>query len=258
MENKIAFTKMQALGNDFVVIDATIQPFKLNVSEIRVLADRRRGIGFDQLLVLEPSTREDCDFHYRIFNADGGEVGQCGNGARCIARFIEFKKLSQKTEWVLSTLSSKLRVCLKSNGEAEAEIAIPQILPEVEGALAALDLGNPHAVIQVPDLDLIDLVQEAQPYLAHPQFPNGVNVGFMQILNPQAVRLKVYERGVGPTLACGSGACAAAIAGQLQGLLGAEVEVIQPGGSSTVNWKGLDQPVYLKGPADLVFEGYML
>ncbi len=249
------FTKMQSLGNDFVLIDARHQPFQWDAERIRYWADRHRGIGFDQLLVLELSDKPECDFAYRIFNADGSEVGQCGNGARCVGRFIQLKGLSSKQEWMLSTLTSSISVSLLPNQQFKVAMGIPRILPTVEGAWAALDLGNPHLVFRVKEVDALDLAQEAQPYLQDPAFPQGVNVGFVQLIDEAHLRLRVYERGVGPTLACGSGACAAVVAGCLQGLLGPEVEVQQPGGLSWVSWQGLGQPVYLTGPAECVFEG---
>lgn len=251
---KINFSKMQSLGNDFVVIDATQVPFQLTKTDIQQMADRRRGIGFDQLLVLEPSTQAPCDFNYRIFNADGSEVGQCGNGARCIARFIELNHLSNKKAWVLSTATSEIKVNLIDD-MVQVEMPIPIVLPVIEATVASVDLGNPHVVIQVEDVDELDLESASQPYVQHKAFPQGVNVGFMQIINPTHIRLRVYERGVGMTLACGSGACAAVVAGRLQRLLETKVQVDQPGGSCSVSWKGEDSPVYLTGPAEHCFDG---
>lgn len=251
---KINFSKMQSLGNDFVVIDATQIPFQLTKADIQQMADRRCGIGFDQLLILELSTKADCDFNYRIFNADGGEVGQCGNGARCMARFIELNHLSHKKAWVFSTATSEIKVNLIDE-MVQVEMPIPIVLPAIEATVASVDLGNPHVVIQVEDVDELDLENASQPYVQHSAFPQGVNVGFMQIINPEHIRLRVYERGVGMTLACGSGACAAVVAGRLQGLLETKVQVDQPGGRCSVSWEGEGSPVYLTGPAEHCFDG---
>jgi diaminopimelate epimerase len=251
---KLAFTKMQALGNDFVVIDATRQEFRLTAAMIARMADRKLGIGFDQLLIVSPASQPDCDFNYRIFNADGSEVGQCGNGARALARFIQANGLSDKTELKLLTLSSQLEVKLRGE-QVTVVLPPPKWLPSTQGALAAVDLGNPHLVFLVADVEQIDLVAAAQPYLYSPAFPDGVNVGFMAVINSDQLRLRVNERGVGPTMACGSGACAAAVAAQQQGLVAAKVKVIQPGGSVWVEWQGGDAPVNLTGSAEFVFSG---
>ncbi len=252
---EIKFTKMQSLGNDFVVIDATRQNINLNSQQIQSMADRRLGIGFDQLLILAPTDKVGCDFNYRIFNADGSEVGQCGNGACCIGRFIQLNNLSDKDEWVLATQTAKIKLALMGN-ELSVEMPIPIVLPKVDDALAALDLGNPHLVFCVTELDELNLEQTAALYAHHPVFPEGVNVGFMQVLDAQHIRLRVYERGAGATLACGSGACAAVVAGCLQGLLSNEVQVDQRGGTCWVSWSGESQAVYLRGPADYCFSGF--
>ena len=250
----IKFSKMQSLGNDFVVIDATQQAFNLTRSAIQKIADRHFGIGCDQVLVLGSSTKTSCDFSYRIFNSDGSEIGQCGNGARCIARFIELNKLSDKTTWILETITTEISVSL-SGAEVSVMMPVPEFLPEVAGAVAALDLGNPHLVFQVNDVDELNLAEAAEPYIQHPNFPEGVNIGFMQILDQDHIRLRVYERGAGATMACGSGACAAVIAGHARGLLSADVQVDQSGGVCWVSWQAVNSPAYLRGPAELCFVG---
>jgi len=254
---KIQFSKMQSLGNDFVVIDATQKPFSVTPLQIQRMADRRLGIGFDQLLVLEESTQAGIDFNYRIFNADGGEVGQCGNGARCMARFIELKSLSDKKAWKLSTISTILNVELIGD-QVRVEMPVPNFLATLDGALAAVDLGNPHVVFQVEAVDELDLDLMAAPFAGHSAFPQGVNVSFVQIIDEDHIRLRVYERGVGTTLACGSGACAAVVAARSQGRVHAKVQVDQPGGRCQVEWEGDAFPVYLIGPAEHCFEGNIL
>lgn len=271
---KVQFTKMQGLGNDFVVINATHEPFKLTSSQIQCMANRRFGVGFDQLLVLESSSRADIDFNFRIFNADGSEVGQCGNGARCIARFIVEQNLSAAREFTISTLSDVLHLRLENDGKVSVRMGVPHFepadVPFVADGLANLydvtvdnqsvklgvvNIGNPHAIIPVAQIDTGLLSTLGAQLSTHERFPQGANVGFMQVVNPHNIRLRVYERGTGETLACGSGACAAVAVGRRNGLLQERVMVSQPGGSLSIHWQGPDTPVLMTGPATTVFQG---
>ena len=271
---QFTFTKMQALGNDFVVIDGVNQTIKLSADEVRALADRHRGIGFDQLLLLEPSQNPEADFRYRIFNADGSEVAQCGNGARCLARFIHDNGLSDKSEVKVQTLAGLLRLRYLGPNQASASLGVPRFkageiphqLPG-EGPVYRLDVnghehefltvnvGNPHVLIRVDDVKKIDVLHIGAHLTSHMAFPEGVNVGFMAIESPNHLHLRVYERGVGETLACGSGACAAAVLAQTQGWCLPDVTVTQQGGDLQVQWGGPGEEVWLSGPAELVFTG---
>ncbi|WP_423063132.1 diaminopimelate epimerase [Candidiatus Paracoxiella cheracis] len=271
---KVRFTKMQGLGNDFAVINATKDPFQLTTSQIQKMANRRFGVGFDQLLVLESSGRNGVDFNFRIFNADGSEVGQCGNGARCIARFIQEQNLSKASEFAISTLSDILHLKLENDDKVSVHMGVPHFNPvdvpfvadkaanlydvEVNNQLVKLgvvNIGNPHAIIPVDQIDA-GLVSTLGAQLStHDRFPEGTNVGFMQVINPQNIRLRVYERGTGETLACGSGACAAVAVGRRNGLLQERVMVSQPGGSLSIHWQGPDTPILMTGPATTVFQG---
>lgn len=273
---KIQFSKMQGLGNDFVVIDAITQPLSLTVPQIKKMSDRRFGIGFDQLLVIEPAQDRSSDFFLRIFNADGSEVGQCGNGMRCAGRFIIKQGLSHKQNLVLSTISSRVELKLLENGAVTVDMGLPEFSPskipfiakeealtysvDVEGQvlnLGVVSLGNPHAVIQVNDLDRTEIAHLGSRLEKHTRFPQRVNVGFMQIINPEQINLRVYERGAGETLACGSGACAAAVIGRRAGLLKDHVRVTQPGGVLSIEWHGNGSPVKMSGPAEFVFDGVL-
>lgn len=270
----ISFTKMQALGNDFMVIDATQYPLRLTPELIQCWADRHRGIGFDQLLLLETSKQNGADFFLRIFNADGSEVAQCGNGARCIAQFLHTKNLTQHNPMLVNTRAGFLELKLETDQSVTAKLGVPNFDPakipfittqqattytlDLAGQkiqFAALSLGNPHCVITVPDISKAPVQQLGTQLTSHSAFPVEVNVGFMQIINRQQIRLRVYERGVGETLACGSGACAAVIAGHVQGLLDNVVHVELPGGTLQVSWQGQQTPVFLRGEAISVFEG---
>ncbi len=270
----IAFTKMHGLGNDFVVIDATQTPFALSAAQIQQLANRRLGVGFDQMLVLEKPKKNQCDFHLRIFNADGSEVGQCGNGARCIAQFIHANQLSPKTTLSVSTITEQLSLTLRSDGEVSVQMGVPQFAPravpfiadkeqllyQVEASgnkveLSVVNVGNPHAVIRVEQIDCAMVANLGAELSKHPRFPQAVNVGFMQVLDPQHVRLQVYERGTGETLACGSGACAAMAIGRRNGWLNERVSVNQPGGNLQIDWAGPTQQIIMTGPAARVFCG---
>lgn len=273
----IPFTKMQALGNDFAVIDGVSHPVALTRAQIQLMADRHFGIGFDQLLLLEPARTPDADFNYRIFNADGGEVEQCGNGARCLGRFIHENGLSAKTSFTVATLAGKLQIRLEANNTVNVAMGIPVFEPAqipfimaaqalrydlpVEGQtveIGAVNIGNPHAVIAVADVDTAPVRQLGTKIEKHPLFPRGVNVGFMQIVDPEQIRLRVYERGAGETLACGSGACAAVVIGNSRGLLADKVTVKLPGGALSVSWSGPGTAVWLAGPAETVFTGEWL
>ncbi len=270
----IHFTKMQGLGNDFVVIDAINQSLDLSVAQLRFIADRHFGVGCDQILLVEPARQPQVDFTYRIFNADGSEVEQCGNGARCFARFVYDKGLATKSDILVTTASGVIRLLLQDDGQVTVNMGTPIFAParipfiaeaeagvytlEVAGEkldISVLSMGNPHAVLRVNDVDSAPVVQLGEQIESHPRFPQRVNVGFMQILDRQHLRLRVFERGSGETLACGSGACAAVVAGRQQGWLDAKVGVILAGGELQIDWPGGDEPVMMTGPAVSVYEG---
>ncbi|MDF3055648.1 MAG: diaminopimelate epimerase [Gammaproteobacteria bacterium] len=273
----IPFTKMHGLGNDFVVIDATQRSFALTSTLIRKMSDRRFGIGFDQLLLLEPPQEEGVDFHYRIFNSDGSEVGQCGNGARCAGKLIVDSKLVQKSIITLSTKERQLTVEVKESGLVSVNMGLPKFSPkdipfnapqeqlayplELEHQtyfIGVVNLGNPHMVLVVDDVSQVPVKSLGPKLESHPRFPEKVNVGFMQILDKAHIRLRVYERGAGETLACGSGACAAMAIGHRQNLLNEHVEVQLNGGKLNVEWKGGNEPLWMSGPAETVFKGEWL
>ena len=296
----LRFTKMQGLGNDFVVCDGVRQAVTLSPEQCRFLADRRFGVGCDQILLVEPPRLAGTDFHYRIFNADGSEVEQCGNGARCFARFVNDQGLTAKTEIPVGTAAGPIRLFIEPDGQVRVNMGPPiftparipflapvELLPKAEllatagpavtatsNAIAlteandydlevagemlrigAVSMGNPHAVLRVDDLDQAPVERLGPPIERHPRFPRRVNVGFMQVLAPNHIRLRVYERGAGETLACGTGACAAVAVGRRLGLLGERVRVSLPGGDLQVHWAGDDQPVWMTGPAMTVFTG---
>jgi len=270
----LPFTKMHGLGNDFVVIDAVTQEVNLTPEIVRHLSDRHFGIGCDQLLVVEPPQRPDVDFHYRIFNADGGEVGQCGNGARCLARFVREQKLTTKTRIRVETTTGILELAVLSDDLYQVALGVPRFAPEdipfvvparapryqldIDGqnhGFSALSLGNPHAVLEVAAVARAPVAELGAKIGAHPCFPEGVNVGFMAVRNRHTIDLRVFERGAGETLACGSGACAAAVAGIQTDLLDSPVRVHLPGGTLTIDWAGEGQPVLLTGPAVTVYQG---
>jgi len=271
---KLRFTKMHGLGNDFVVFDAIGQRVSLSAEQARFIADRHFGVGCDQILLVEKPTRADADFRYRILNADGGEVSQCGNGARCFVRFVHDHGLSDRRAIRVETASGIIQPRLLDNGEVTVDMGVPRFAPaevpfvaaaeapsytlEVDGGaveIAALSMGNPHAVQRVDDLDSAPVTSLGAAIESHPRFPQRVNAGFMQVLDAHAIRLRVYERGAGETLACGSGACAAAVAGIRQGWLASPVTVHTRGGDLAIAWDGAGQPVYMTGPATTVFEG---
>lgn len=275
----IQFTKMHGLGNDFAVIETVHQSLVLTKQLVQQMADRHFGIGFDQLLVIAPPTRPEVDFDYRIFNADGSEVGQCGNGARCVARFLADSGLNKtnKKTFTLATKERIIGVHLQDDGQVAVNMGVPTFDPsavpfhapskairytlEVDGLtpeIGVVNVGNPHAVLMVDNIDTAPVEIFGKKIESHSRFPEGVNVGFMQRIDNSHIRLRVYERGTGETLACGSGACAAAVIGQAQGLLNQEVEVQLTGGKLQIRWLGEDQPVWMIGPAQTVFQGSWL
>lgn len=271
---KTQFTKMHGLGNDFVVIDGTRQKIELFAPHVRKLADRHLGIGFDQLLLIEKSQNPNIDFSYRIFNADGSEVSQCGNGARCLARFIHDKHLSNKNTLNVETHNTTLQLFYENDGQISASLGVPQFDPKKipiaaeEESLSysqyvageeikffAVSVGNPHAIIVVNDVQKAPVSNVGAAFAKNAFFPEGINVNFMQIIDKNNIKLRVFERGVGETRACGSGACASVVAGNKLGLLNENVNVSLLGGDLTVNWKGDGEVVFLKGDAVTVFEG---
>ena len=272
---KLQFTKMQGLGNDFVVVDATGSSRALTPAQLRFIADRHFGVGCDQILQIEPPRDAATDFYYRIFNADGGEVEQCGNGARCFVRYVHDKGLTRKTEIRVGTRSGIIVPRLEADGGVTVDMGIPSFEPREVPLLAparaltyhlelgdrtvevsALSMGNPHAVQIVPDIDAAPVAMEGPLIEAHPRFPSRVNAGYMQVVDRHRIRLRVFERGAGETLACGTGACAAVVAGVTRDVLdGENVTVETRGGELIVSWKGPAYPVMMTGPAVTVFEG---
>lgn len=270
----IEFTKMHGLGNDFVVIDAIRQDISLTPEQVRFIANRHFGVGCDQLLLVEYARHSDADFRYRIFNADGSEVAQCGNGARCFARFIREKKLSYKDNVLVDTHVGQLLLTFDEDDLITVNMGVPRHKPAlipvrteqeekfytvnvngVEKAFGAVSLGNPHAVLQVNDVHLAPVNDLGEALESHPFFPERANIGFMQVVNRNHIKLRVYERGAAETLACGSGACAAVVVGIEQKLLDPDVMVELPGGKLNIHWEGREHPVFMTGPAVRVFEG---
>jgi diaminopimelate epimerase len=259
---KLAFTKMQGAGNDFVVLDCTGKKFSLSREQIQKLADRHFGIGCDQVLVVERPTGTGADFRYRIFNADGGEVEQCGNGARCFVKFVHAKGLTTKREIRVETLGGTIVPRLEADGEVSVDMGRPAFEGvekiELDGkavALAILSMGNPHAVQIVPDVAAAPVATQGPRIENHPRFPDRVNAGYLQVLARDRIALRVWERGAGETLACGTGACAAAVYGISSGRLDSPVRVETRGGALTITWAGGDNAVWMKGPAQTVFDG---
>ena len=270
----LSFTKMHGLGNDFVVIDATKKAVKLNPEQIRFIANRQMGIGCDQLLLVESARSGDTEFYYRIFNADGSEVEQCGNGARCFARFVYEKGLTQNRQIDVGTAKGKITLYLEASDQVRVNMGAPRFSPaeipvaapeqsssyslEIDGEsieFAAVSMGNPHAVIRVEAVDSAAVNRLGPALESHAFFPERVNVGFMAVRDRHAIDLRVYERGSGETLACGTGACAAVVSGIKAGWLDQEVVVSLPGGQLKVAWAGDENPVWMTGPATFVFEG---
>lgn len=284
---KLKFTKMHGAGNDFVVIDAINQQIDFGPEQWRSLADRRFGVGADQILVVERPTAPDCDFRYRIFNNDGGEVEQCGNGSRAFVRFVSDKGLTSKRSIRVQTMAGIITPRLEDDGSVTVDMGAPILEPErvpfdanglqgvpegrdtlwpltvrARGAqstvlVSTVSMGNPHAVQVVDDVDQAPVAETGPQIEHHPRFPKRVNAGYLQVLDRHHVKLRVFERGAGETLACGTGACAAVVAGIRRGLLDAPVEVQARGGRLTIRWDGEGQPVYMSGPAETVFEGEM-
>jgi diaminopimelate epimerase len=259
---KLAFTKMQGAGNDFVVLDCTQHPLQLNPSQLKRIADRHFGVGCDQILVVEKPRDAAADFRYRIFNADGGEVEQCGNGARCFVKFVHGRGLTAKREIRVETLGGTIQPRLEPDGEVSVDMGKPsRPVTErlnVQGRhleMTILSMGNPHAVQVVPDVAAAPVTTQGPSIETHPRFPNRVNAGYLQVLDRHAIALRVWERGAGETLSCGSGACAAVVAGISRQLLDSPVKVETRGGTLTVAWAGGENAVLMKGPALAVFEG---
>ena len=261
---RLEFTKMEGAGNDFVVFDATREPLRLSADQRRRIADRHFGIGCDQILVVERPRAADADFRYRIFNSDGGEVEQCGNGARCFVKFVHERGLTRKREIRVETLGGAIVPRLEDDGEVSVNMGPPALAKRFVETLdvggepiefAILSIGNPHAVQLVADTERAPVERQGPLIERHARFPDRVNAGFMQVVDRHAIRLRVYERGAGETLACGTGACAAAVSGIVRGLLDSPVAVRARGGTLTVSWAGGDNPVWMKGPATKVYEG---
>jgi diaminopimelate epimerase len=270
----LKFTKMHGAGNDFVVIDLISQRYRPQKKDIRLLADRHFGIGCDQVLLVEAPDSPDVDFRYRIFNADGSEVENCGNGARCFARFVRDKQLTGKRIIRVQTAGGVLELRVRDKHQVEVDMGVPVLAPiaipfmAVDQAdhyaltvedrqldIGALSMGNPHAVLRVDDVDRAPVATLGPLIECHPNFPQRVNVGFMQVLSATEIRLRVFERGAGETLACGTGACAAAVYGMLRGWLQDTVTVQLPGGKLEISWPGAGQHVTMTGPTAVVFEG---
>ena len=274
----LRFTKMHGLGNDFVVIDAVSQSVTITPELARKLGDRRFGVGCDQILVVEPPNQADVDFGYRIFNQDGSEVEQCGNGARCFAKFVRDRRLTGKNTIRVETACGIIELEVQGDNQVRVNMGVPILEPEkipfiadaintnysIDVAehdesktlsISAVSMGNPHAVLKVDDTDTAPVATLGPEIESHTRFPQRVNAGFMQVLNRNEINLRVYERGAGETLACGTGACAAVVAGQLQDLLDSPVTVNLPGGSLVIEWPGKGQPVIMTGPATTVFHG---
>ena len=281
---RLRFTKMQGAGNDFVVLDATRAPLELDGAQLRRIGDRRFGVGCDQILIVEQSSAPGVDFRYRIFNgASGDEVEQCGNGARCFVRFVRARGLSDKQTLVVETMNRRLELREQADGRVTVDMGAPDFEPlhvpfdttwlaprSVESGLplwpvelgegrsvtvAVVSMGNPHAVQLVADVDAAPVATQGPLLERHARFARGVNAGFMQVVARDAIRLRVFERGAGETLACGTGACAAVAVGIRLGLLDAKVDVETRGGRLTIEWAGEGAPVLMTGPAETVFEG---
>tara|TARA_R110000744_G_scaffold216908_2_gene335620 strand:+ start:293 stop:1123 length:831 start_codon:yes stop_codon:yes gene_type:complete len=270
----VNFSKMHGLGNDFLVLDNVTQNVFLSNEQIKQLADRNFGVGFDQVLVVEPPYDPDLDFHYRIFNADGSEVGQCGNGARCFAKFVRLKGLTNKHKIRVSTQSGKMTLFIERDGNVSVNMPVPQFEPakipftaqKAEGTYilrsedetvlcGVVSMGNPHCVLTVDDVKAAPVEQLGAALSMHERFPQQANISFMEVVSPEYIKLRVYERGAAETLACGSGACAAVVIGQMQKKLNRQVLVDLPGGQLKIYWKGPGNSVKMTGPAVHVFDG---
>jgi diaminopimelate epimerase len=273
---RVSFSKMHGLGNDFMVIDHVSQALRLTPEIVRRLSDRHTGIGFDQLLAVEPPTDPDADFRYRIFNADGSEAEQCGNGARCFAKFVVDAGLSNKTELRLQTGDGTIVTRLRDEDMVEVEMGVPSLDParipfltdapatsylidvdDTKVEVVPVSVGNPHAVLFVDSVATAPVEALGPRLMRHPRFPNGANVGFCQVIDRGFARLRVYERGVGETRACGSGACAAVVAAVVTGRCNERVKISLPGGKVKISWAGAGEPLLMTGPACLVYTGYV-
>ncbi len=255
---KLPFTKMQGAGNDFVVLDCTRTGFSLSRDQIRKIANRHLGVGCDQILVVERPRSPEADFRYRIFNADGGEVEQCGNGARCFVKFVHSHGLTTKREIAVETLGGLIHPKLEADGEVSVDMGKPKYsgIETVDGAeVAIVSMGNPHAVQFVADVEQAPVTTQGPRLEHHARFPQGVNAGYAQVLDRHSVKLRVWERGAGETLSCGTGACAAVVAGISQRRLESPVRVQTHGGALTISWAGGENAVIMKGPAETVFDG---
>jgi len=270
----IEFTKMHGLGNDFVVFDAVNQRIVLDETQLRAIADRRFGIGCDQILLVETPRHPDTEFYYRIFNADGGEVEQCGNGARCFARFVHEKGMTRHREIAVGTAAGNIHLYLEDHDMVRVNMGPPHLAPaeipfdaprqavtyplEIDGEtvdIGAVSMGNPHAVLLVDDVARAPVERLGALIGRHVLFPRRANVGFMAVRDRHSIDLRVFERGAGETLACGTGACAAVVHGQMRGLLDQRTEVRLPGGRLVISWVGPGEPVWMTGPAVAVFDG---
>lgn len=270
------FTKMHGLGNDFVVIDGVRQSIGLSKKQIKKIANRHTGVGCDQILLVQPPTEKNVDFNYRIFNCDGGEVEQCGNGARCLALFIREAKLSGKSRWLVSTMNRQLELTIKDDGAFMVDMGSPLFQPadvpftadsqqehydlDLNGELikiSAISMGNPHAVLWVDSIAQAPVASLGRQIEAHPRFPKGVNVSFAQIVDRSTIKLRVFERGVGETNACGSGACATAAAAIAQDLVDSTVNIQLTGGQLTIEWLGEGNSLMMSGPAEISFHGHI-
>ncbi|SEA21466.1 diaminopimelate epimerase [Microbulbifer marinus] len=274
---RVKFSKMHGLGNDFVMLDGITQRIKLSPEKIRRLADRHLGVGCDQVLLVESPRNPDADFRYRIFNADGGEVENCGNGARCFARFVRERRLTGKKQLLVETAAGMLELNMLDNDQVSVDMGAPILEPEqipfaadrraetypldVDGevfTIGAVSMGNPHAVLLVDDVDSAPVHTIGPKIESHERFPQRVNVGFLQIESRDRARLRVFERGVGETRACGTGACAAMVSARLRDLVDDSVEIELPGGTLTIHWSGPGQPVTMTGPATTVYHGQII
>lgn len=271
----LKFTKMHGLGNDFMVIDGINQNINLKPEQIVKLAQRTTGIGFDQLLLIEPNSNKQIDFNYRIFNADGHEVGQCGNGARCLALFVKNQGLTHKNHLVIATKTTQMCLTVNDDDTVRVEMGVPKSNPldipfiaeqpadayhlelshGVTVTIHTVSVGNPHAILIVPNIECAPIAQLGKEISCHPRFPAQTNVGFMQIVNPKHIKLRVYERGCGETRACGSGAVAAAAIGRLHHNMERQITVTLPGGPLLIEWPEFDKPITMTGPAVFVYEG---
>ncbi len=270
----LKFTKMHGAGNDFVVIDCVRQSVALSPEQLRYIADRHFGIGCDQILLVEKTQRDDADFRYRVFNADGGEVEQCGNGARCFVRFVHDRKLTSKREIVVETRSGLISPRLEEDGRVTVNMGAPIVDPELipfesdskaviqplqleneTVQITAVSMGNPHAIQVVDDIEAAPVAAQGPLIEVHPRFPKRVNAGYMQIVDREHIKLRVFERGAGETLSCGTGACAAVVAGIKRKLLDNTVHVATRGGNLSITWPGERSPVMMTGPAISVFDG---